>query len=126
MTDLPGITELMAELWILTAGIWATTQMVGPALPKINNRVIALVLGVAYALGAHFSGYLQGGLFVVLGIKVPVACIAAQLFHERIYSSVKSFIAGRGASSGVPGELKPSVQEVLGAGPEEKPTQPPQ
>ena len=122
MTDvIPGLTAFMAELWIFTAAIWATTQLVGPAIPSINNRVIALLLGVVYGLGAHFSGYLTGGLFVVLAIKTPVACIAAQLWHERIYLSVKSMIAGKGAASGVATELKPAVQDVLGAGPEDKP-----
>jgi hypothetical protein len=123
LNDLPGLTEFMNELWIFSAAIWATTQIVGPAIPKINNRVIALLLGVAYGLGAHFSGYLTGGLFVVVAIKTPIACIAAQLWHDRIFSPVKALIAGRTASTGVATELKPSAQNALGSGePSKSPT----
>ena len=83
------ILQYLQELGIFMLAIWATTELIGGAFPKISNKLIALILGFVYGLGAHFSGLLSGSWFEIIFMKAPIAAVAAQIFHDRIYNVFK-------------------------------------
>jgi hypothetical protein len=92
MDETRMISDVMAlvnEMWIYIAAIWATTELVGSAIPQIPNKLFSVLVAIVYGVGAHLSGYMVGGWFLVVLVKTPIAAIAAGLIHDRIYNVFK-------------------------------------
>ena len=78
------------EMWLMIVAIAVLTQLVKDLQRWVPHRLVSVIIGFAYGIGAWATGYLSGTWYVVVLLKTPLAIMFAQAAHERIYKVLKT------------------------------------